>query len=159
MGHDILIRVDNRIKPYIYRVLVNYIGENNQKKNLKESAYKNGIRVIRQNCSEAVSNGKIRKWAQTRLYFAKHTIVIDEKISVAIFDALLKSLYSIPGKKDSIDKVLSNHFEVIKSSTEEYSRRLAILEDIYRIILIDGNNNCNSGRFCDSLEAVEERYN
>ena len=99
VGHDILIRVDHKVYTYFYRVLVDYIGKNNPKEYPKETTFKNGIRVIRNNCSISVSNGQIKKWAQTRLYFTRHTIVMDIEVSTAIFDAMLASLYKIPGKK------------------------------------------------------------
>lgn len=159
ISHDILIKVDNKIKPYIYRVLIDYIGKNNFKEYPKETTFKNGIRVIRRNCSVPVSKGQVRKWAQTRLYFARHTIVMDNDVATAIFDALLKSLYNIPGKKDSIDRLLFNHFDIIKNSTEEYSRRLTILEDIYRELLKDASNNNASACLCHSLKNIEGFYN
>lgn len=144
IGHDILIKVDHKIKPYIYKVLVDYIGKNNPKEYPKETTFKNGIRIIRRNCSITVSKGQVRKWAQTRLYFTRHTIIMDTDVSAAIFNALLVSLYNIPCKKDSINALLANHFDIIKTSTEEYSRRLTILEDIYRELLRDASNNHTS---------------
>ena len=159
IGHDILIKVDHKIKPYIYRVLVDYVGKNNPKEYPKETTFKNGIRIIRHNCPIAVSKGQVRKWAQTRLYFARHTIVMDIEVSTAIFNALLVSLYNIPGKKDTINALLSNHFDIIKNDTEEYSRRLTILEDIYRELLRDASNNNTSATLCHSLKNVEDSYN
>ena len=158
IGHDILITVDRKIKPYIYPLLIDYIGKNYSKKYPGESTFKNGIRVICQNCSTSISKKQVKKWAQTRFYFGKPTIIMDIKISEEIFDALLKSLYNIPGKKECIDNLLLSHFNNIKKGTEQYSIRLTILEDIYRILLVNGNVNNTSSTLCYTLKNIENIF-
>lgn len=159
IGHDILIKVDEKFKSHIYRVLVSYIGMHNTKQYPKESALKNGLRIVHGNYSMDVSIGQIKRWAQTRLYFFHHTIVMEKDKSEAIFNALLKSLYEIPGKKDDIDAILENHFNMIKKPSEEFSRRLSILEYIYRNLIVDSSNNIYSSNLCNSLLNIEESYN
>lgn len=159
LGHDILITVDEKMQSQFYRTLVSYIGSNNPKEFSKETTFKNGIRIIQKNCSLNVSKGKIKKWAQTRLYFCKHTIVMDIDNASSIFEALLKSLYAIQGKSTHINNLMQEHFNIIMNNGEPYSRQLAILEDIYRKILMDSGNNANSEALCNKFTSIDRRYN
>ena len=158
MGHDILIYVDEKMQSYFYRTLVSYIGKSYPKEFSKETVFKNGIRIIKKNCSLEISNGQIKKWAQTRLYFFKHTIIMDINKSTDIFQALLKSLYDMPEKKETINKLIKEHFEMIKNEGELYSRQLSILEDIYRELLRDSGTNIFSEEMCAKLSDINSVY-
>ena len=158
IGHDILINVDEKIQSYFYRTLISYIGKNSPKEFSKETAFKNGIRIIKKNCSSEISKGQIKKLAQTRLYFFKHTIVMDIDKSSDIFSALLKCLYGISGKKNTIEEMIKHNFDMIRKDDEQFSRQLSILEDIYREILSDSGKNSSSEALCSRLISINSLY-
>lgn len=156
MGHDILIKVDDRTEAKLYDTLLKYIGANSPKVHSKESDKKNGIRVVLSKAEGKISKGKIKKFARSRLYFFHHTIVMDIEPSSIIYRALLKSLASLGDKTTSIRKLLIAYFECIKKEHEDYSHRLAILEDIYRELKNNVLTYPNANILYNKLEEADD---
>ena len=144
MGHDILIHVDHKIEAQFYDVLLKYIGANSHKTYPRESDKKNGVRIVMAQANGKVSKRQIKRWARSRLYFFHNTIVMDIDSSVVIYRALLESLASMGAKTENVRRLLSVYFECIQKEYETYSHRLAILDDIYRILEDDALIHTNS---------------
>ena len=155
MGHDILIHVDYKIEAKFYDILLKYIGAHSHKTYPKESDKKNGVRVVMAQADGKVSKGQIRRWARSRLYFFRNTIVMDIDSSVIIYHALLGSLASIGTETENIKRLLIAYFECIKQEYETYSHRLTILEDIYRILEDDALIHANSNTLCIELAQAD----
>ena len=155
MGHDILIYTDHRIEAQFYDTLLKYIGANSPKIKAKESDKKNGVRIVLLHANGKVSRNQIKKWARSRLYFFRDTIVMDIDPSVSIYSALLSSLASMGNKTDHVKELLSAYFRCIQQGNETYSHHLTILGDIYRIIEDDALINANSNTLCIELKNAD----
>ena len=144
MGHDILIYTDHKIEAQLYDTLLKYIGANNQKVKAKESDKKNGVRILMAHAKGEITKKQIKKWARTRLYLFRNAIIMDIGTSITIYRALLNTLASMGNRTEHVRCLLSNYFECVRNGNEVYSHRLAILEDIYRVIQVDALINENS---------------
>lgn len=155
MGHDILIYVDRKIEAQFYDTLLKYIGANHPKIKAKEKNKKNGIRIVMSHTDGNISKTQIRKWARSRLYFLRNTIIMDIDSSVVIYRALLCSLAAIGSKADKVRELLKAYFNCIQRRGEKYSHRLTILEDIFREIEKDALINANSNTLCSKLKNAD----
>lgn len=154
IGHDVVITTNKKQRSYSYYFFINYIGMSYNKENSNDNNYKNGLRVIQKNCN-GIKRSRIRKWAQSRFYYGRQAIVMDNDISNSIFNALLKSLFDIPGQNDWIKNLLER---VFASSYGDNSYCFAVLQEIYTIILQDSLNNDASATFVNNLKNVEKRF-
>lgn len=155
MGHDILIYTDHRIEAPFYDTLLKYIGANSPKIKAKESDKKNGVRIVLSHANGKASRNQIKKWARSRLYFFRNTIIMDIDPSVAIYRALLSSLASMGSKTDKVRELLNAYFKCIQQGNEAYSHSLTILEDIYRIIENDALIHANSNTLYIELKNAD----
>ena len=101
------------------------------------------------------SRNQIKKWARSRLYFFRNTIIMDIDPSVAIYRALLSSLASMGSKTDKVRELLNAYFKCIQQGNEAYSHSLTILEDIYRIIENDALIHANSNTLYIELKNAD----
>lgn len=154
IGHDVVINIKEKQRSYPYHYLIDYIGKSYNKENSNDNNYKNGLRIIQKNC-HGIRRNRIRKWAQSRFYYGRQAIVMDNDVSNSIFDALLKALFDIPGQNNWIKTLISN---VFASSYGDNSYCFAVLQEIYTIILQDSLNNNDSATFINNLKNVEKRY-
>lgn len=155
MGHDILIYVDHRIEATFYDALLKYIGANSPKIKNKESDKKNGVRIVLSHANGKITKNQIKKWARSRLYFFRNTIIMDIGSSVAIYRALLSSLASMGDETDKVRELLCAYFKCIQQGSETYSHRLTILEEIYRIIESDALIHANSNTLYVELKNAD----
>lgn len=156
MGHDILISVDSKMISEFYSVLLAYIGTHYPKIKPKESNKKNGIRVIQARLKNKVSKKQIKKLAQTRLYFFQNTVIMDIEPTVAIYRELLLALTEMTDKSDRTIKMLQGNFIGIKEEHEQYSHRLAIFEEIYRVLQTDALTNAEALTLCNKLADADK---